>query len=265
MRGYKGDIEKQNTTHLFQKEAPWSLVGDEACLIARNVPTATMLVGKNKVAGAKMADAKGLQVLIVDDGMQHIGLGRNFEIVMLDSQNPFGYGHLLPRGLLREPLSALKRASLIVITCRNGTDISPNQEAVIRNYTTAPICKVRYKPLGFFDVHDVKVDIAQDAKVGLFCAIAKPDQFVTTIRRLGLNPVYSHFLPDHATFAHIPVDEAKASGAHCLICTEKDIVKLPKEATSALPIYYLKVAIEMMTPEVWEEATANMYKVELKL
>ncbi len=262
MRGYKSAVEKQGGTHVFQKKASSVLVGDEACLIAKNVPQATLFVGKNKVASAKLADAQGIKVLIVDDGMQHLALGRNFEIIMLDSQNPFGYGHLLPRGLMREPLSSLKRADLIVITCRNDIDSTSNYEELIKSYTKAPICKVSYKLLGIFDIHDAQVDIAPQTKVGLFCAIAKPDQFVTSIRRISLDPVYSHFLPDHDTFSPALLQKlaqkAKAEGATCLIATEKDIVKLSCDVPTALPIYYLKVSIDMLTPQIWQNQSFKL-------
>jgi len=253
LRGYKAEVEDAKIPFMFQKEAPVALVGDEAALIAKNVPEAKIFCSKKKAASALMADGYGLRYLVIDDGMQHKALARDLDIVMLDSENPFGYGYLLPRGLLREPLSALSRADLIVITCRNGHDIRAEDEALLRQYTKASVCKVRFRPEGIFDLQGTSHHLPVGTKVGLFCAIAKPEQFVESVRLLGLDVVYTKFFTDHATVTEIElqkmVEEAKRLGADRLITTEKDMVKL---ATS-LPILYLKVGIEMMTPSIWDE------------
>lgn len=264
IRGYKAQIEKSQQTYVFQKEAPCTLVGDEACLIARELPDVVLFCGKNKVESAKLADAQGIHVVVVDDGFQHIALERDVDIVMIDSLNPFGYGHLLPRGLLREPISALKRASLVVITCRNGIDVPVSVVELIGTYTKAPICKVRFKSVGLFSLHDILCDLPADTKVGLMCAIAKPDQFVATIAALGLDIVYSEFLDDHEPFnkkqLHDIAQKAKAKGATCLICTQKDAVKFDKDIAADLPIYWLKIEIEMMGPDILDRLFVDLNK-----
>ena len=256
IRGYKAEIEKTGDTFVFQKKAPVVLVGDEAALIAQNVPEATLFCGKNKAASAQVADEQKIDVLIVDDGMQHIALKRDLEIVLLDSLNPFGYGHLLPRGLLREPVEALKRADLIVLTCRNGIDVPESVSEVIRSNTKAPICKVRFTPVGFFDLQNKPHKLPEGAKVGVMCAIAKPDQFVGTLAACGLDVVYSQFLDDHEKYTKQQLTQsaqkAKAKGAVCLICTEKDMVKLDPTVAVVLPLYWLKIEIDVMTPDVWQ-------------
>lgn len=249
MRGYKGAIEKTDDIYCFQKEAPAALVGDEAALIARNVPHATLFCGKNKALAAKRADEKGIKLLIVDDGLQHLRLTPNFHIIMLDSLNPFGYGHLLPRGLLREPVSALKRADLIVVTCRNGVDIPPSIEALVKEQASCPIAKVRFKAVGLFDVSGKEAPPCQ--KVAIFCAIAKPDQFVGSVAALGCEIVDTHFFDDHQTLLPSVLQQlartASSKGAEALICTEKDMVKLDPSISLTMPIYFLKVEVEPMT------------------
>ncbi|MBS0636135.1 MAG: tetraacyldisaccharide 4'-kinase [Verrucomicrobia bacterium] len=243
MRGYKAECEKYDAPYLFTKEAPVAVVGDEACLIARNVPHALIICGKSKAKSAQLADR---DFVIIDDGMQHIALERDVEIVLIDSQNPFGYGYLLPRGLLREPVSALKRADLIVITCRNGVDIDPASEAVIKKHTQAPICKVRYSPVGFFDLQDRPHTFAKGTKVAVACAIAKPEQFLETLAPYGLDIVSAQFFSDHDT-----IDLNAPEDATCIICTEKDMVKLEK---STLPVYWLKVELEVF--DIWNAGNA---------
>ncbi len=253
MRGYKSQVEDAKIPFMFQARAPVSLVGDEAALIAKNVPYAKIFCSKNKAASSQMADGVKSKFLLIDDGFQHRALARDLDIVMLDAENPFGFNYLLPRGLLREPKSALKRADLIVITSRNGNDMQAQDEEEIRRYSEAPICRVRFSFKGLFDLQGGTVDIPVGTKVGIFCAIAKPEQFVESIRKLGLEPVYSKFHADHAAFSAEELQgmmlEAEKMGARWLITTEKDMVKL----STTLPICWLKVGIEMMTPSVWEE------------
>lgn len=238
LRGYKAECEHADTPYIFQKEAPVAIVGDEACLIAKNVPEAKIFCGKNKAKSAECAD---VDMLIIDDGMQHLALERDLEIVLLDGLNPFGYGHLLPRGLLREPISALKRADLIIITCRNSACIAPSCEAIIKQHTQAPIWKMRFTPIGFFDLLNQPQSIPKGAKVAVACAIAKPDQFVTTLSDYDI--VYTHFLDDHETIDPTAVwQEAQKSGATCILCTEKDMVKLKK---TDIPLYWLKIDVEV--------------------
>ena len=234
LRGYKSAAEHNKSPYIFQKEAPSSIVGDEACLIAKRVPQATLYCSKYKSESAKLAKD---EVLILDDGFQHRAIERDLDIVMIDSVNPFGYNHLLPRGLLREPISALKRADLIVITCRNGSDNS--LEAVIRKYSSAPIHRAYFKSLGLFDLQNRPYTAPKEAKVALFSAIAKPEQFLETAKAFGLNVVSTHFLPDHDSFSEPFLQEIAAD---ILVCTEKDAVKIQ---TLNLPIYSLNIDIEM--------------------
>ncbi len=252
IRGYKAEVENSDVPFMFQRNAPVAYVGDEAALIAKNVPEAKIFCSKNKAASALMADGQNCKYLIIDDGFQHLKVARDLDIVMLDAENPFGFGYLLPRGLLREPKSALKRASLIVITSRNGNDIASQDEEEIRAYSQAPLCKVRFTFQGVFDLQGSPVAIPIGTKVGIFCAIAKPEQFLESIRKLGLDPVFTRFQADHGVFSPSELEqmmqEAKKLGAAYLITTEKDMVKL----SSSLPICWLKIGIEMMTPSIWE-------------
>jgi tetraacyldisaccharide 4'-kinase len=215
---------------------------DESALFARNLPKAQIFTNTKKVEAAKKADAQGVEVIIIDDGLQHYALARDYNIILLDSENPFGYGQLLPRGLLREPLSALKRADLIVITCRNGHEPSQESLATIKTYTSAPIKRVRITPQGLYDQQNRPQTLPPGTKVGAFCAIAKPEQFTQTLTTLGYQVAFTESLPDHATFTPEFLHQLEQKDkVEVLICTEKDIVKLPP---TSLPILYLKIGIE---------------------
>jgi tetraacyldisaccharide 4'-kinase len=258
LRGYKALAEKQDEPSLFRGGgAQAEVVGDEACLIGRRVPDALVIAGKNKVKGAALADSREIQVLIVDDGMQHLKLARDLEIVMIDNQNPFGYGHLLPRGLLREPLSALKRADLVVLTCRNGQTPQDAVRSIIQSHTSAPIVTGRYVYEGLFDLNDCPCKTVTGMKVGVFTAIAKPEQFALSIVALGLDVVTKQFAPDHEAFdprrLQAFANEALSRGAQLLVCTEKDRVKLADNLYFQLPVYWLKIGFEIEPSVAWDQ------------
>lgn len=249
LRGYKAKIEKEAVSLVVTKETEdVALIGDEAMLIFRRVPQAKVIVGRNKCQSAQIADSLRLPYILIDDGMQHMHLARDVEIVLLDSQNPFGYGYLLPRGLLREPPSSLSRADLVVITSRSGEDDVVSVEQEIRRYTSAPICTMTYEPYGLYDLQDRPVELASNTKVTAFCAIAKPEQFLKTLSSLGL--VVERFVsfPDHDM---VPLDELKklAKSGSYLICTEKDRVKFSPKEAAELPLLWLKVEVKITAGE----------------
>ncbi len=99
------------------------LFGDEPVMISEYLPSAPVWVGKNRAASGKAALAGGaVDVLVLDDGFQHLALERDLDIVLLDCRSPFGNGFVLPAGPLREPPSNLKRADVLVIT-HAGKDV----------------------------------------------------------------------------------------------------------------------------------------------
>lgn len=224
------------------------IVGDEACIIARHVPAAAIWVAKKKSKAALQAYKEGAQVIIIDDGMQHLAIKSDFHVVVIDAENPFGYGYLLPRGMLREPLSGLKRADLIVINCRQMVLDTIQIEEKIRSYTQAPIVKATLKIDGVFDLHEQRQELLQGTKVALFCGIGKPQQFIHSVETLELDVVGTLFTKDHAA---IPLEklecfakQMKQAGARCLLCTEKDRVKIWQLPRCALPIYWLRIQSE---------------------
>lgn len=246
LRGYKAEVEKMAIPILVDADSLSQVVGDEALIIARHVPEAKVIACHDKVQGVKMAERLGAECVLVDDGMQHIKLERDVEIVMLDNENPFGYEHMLPRGLLREPISALKRADLLVVTSRNGSPVSQKLTERLAKESSAPQMHLSYRVDGFYGLDDKPKQAG--GKVGLFCAIAKPEQFTMLVRSLKFEVVHEAFFADHDGVTAAQLEKmailAKSKGAQALLCTEKDRVKLKAGLNLALPIYWLKIGVK---------------------
>lgn len=246
LRGYKAEVEKMAIPILVDANSLSQVVGDEALIIARHVPEAKVIACHDKVQGVKMAERLGAECVLVDDGMQHIKLARDVEIVMLDNENPFGYEYMLPRGLLREPISALKRADLLIVTSRNGRPVDQKLTERLTKESNAPQMHLAYRFDGFYSLDDTLKVVG--SKVGLFCAIAKPEQFALLVRSLNFEVVHEAFFADHDSVTVAQLEKmailAKSKGAEALLCTEKDRVKLKNSLNLALPIYWLKIGVQ---------------------
>ena len=243
LRGYRGKKEKRGAK-VSSFDA--SRFGDEAVLLAKRVPEAQIFVGKKRKIGAKLAAQEGAKLLLLDDGFQHHRVKRDLNFVLIDATNPFGYGHLLPRGLLREPLKNLQRADCIVI---NRAEIGKNYtllENEIRHYCPAPIAYSRLVVDSITDLFGQKREMAQFQKVALFCAIGAPHGFVKQVEELGFEVTNCLFGRDHSRFSENDLralwQESQKKGATALLCTEKDSVKL---TPSQLPIFSVNVKLDL--------------------
>jgi len=168
---------------------------------------------------------RGVKWFVLDDGFQHLALARDVDIVLIDATNPFGGGHMLPAGRMREPRTALSRADIIVITRSHH---APAVEAAVRRDSDAPIFYARAEPdavLAPFHPHLTERD-ARARRLFAFCGIGNPSAFVADLRDWGFQIAGYRFFPDHHRYLagdiHAIEREAKAVGAGGVICTEKD-------------------------------------------
>jgi tetraacyldisaccharide 4'-kinase len=204
-------------------------------------------VGADRFAQGRELEQQGIKWFILDDGFQHFQLARDADIVLLDAMDPFGGGHLLPAGRLRESRTALARADLILIT---RSSHSPAIEAAVRRDSAAPIF---YAHMQLDSVLPVPVSEGSLAPVSAedfdlrtrnlfaFCGIGNPGAFLRDLREWGFQVVGQRLFPDHHRYSHAEVGAiaaaAAASGAEGVICTEKDIFNLGG-LTSRLPNPY---------------------------
>jgi tetraacyldisaccharide 4'-kinase len=211
-----------------------------------------------------LARTPTIDLFLLDDGFQHRRLHRDLDIVLLHAAEPFGYGHLLPRGLLREPPASLKRAGAIVVTNVPLHWEPAAQEAMIsaiRQWnSTAPIVFERHEPAGFRSAKVASsappdhalADLAQ-RRAYCFSGLGSPGGFEAAIRSLAGSLVGSHRFADHHDYVVADVAalqrDATAAGADLLVTTEKDWVKLASlaaTATATLPIWRLDVAARFL-------------------
>ncbi|MES2695153.1 MAG: tetraacyldisaccharide 4'-kinase [Verrucomicrobiota bacterium] len=233
--------------------------GDEPYMLARNLPGVIVLVDKNRVNAGEFAIKKfGCDTLILDDGFQYLPLKGRLNLLLVDKTNPFGNGHLLPRGILREPIKHLKRASYVFLTKSNGQR-DPELESLIAQHNPgADIIECAHKPqyLRRFGVPieapGAKEPLAflKGRRVFAFSGIATPESFEKFLRDLGALIMGRERFLDHYRFETEDIVAlfamAKKEGAECLVTTEKDAVRIAETLECPLPLYYLRLEIEIL-------------------
>jgi len=227
--------------------------GDEPYMLAKNLDGVFVVVGKNRIKSGNYAIRKlGADTIILDDGFQYMSLRRKYDIVLIDCTNPFGNSAVLPRGTLREPLKNLDRANYIMFTKSNG-HFRELKEKVRQFNDHAEIIETKHHPEYFeelFTTFRKDLDYIRGRRVFVISAIARPESFEQTLRDLGAN-IEQHFrFLDHHRFTYEEVEEifsrAKKQKIDAIITTEKDAVRLPIMDKYRIPIYFLRVTIQIL-------------------
>jgi tetraacyldisaccharide 4'-kinase len=232
--------------------------GDEPRLLAeRLLGAAAVVCDRERVAAARWArEALGAEVFVLDDGFQHLRIARDLDIVTLDATAPWGGGHLLPRGRLREPVSGLARADCVVITrAELAADLEGLRAEVARvRGGCAAVFTSRVRTLGLEPLTEkgaggagVKLESARVGTVGAFCAVGNPGAFFEHVRRDGFELSYTRAFKDHHAYTQTDAEavarEAAGRGARALLTTAKDAVKL-RGLDFALPCYVVETGLE---------------------
>ncbi len=237
-RGYRSSSEKKDQVQLVDYQTDATICGDEPALLARRLSHTHCFVGKNRLQAAHKAVESGCDLLILDDGMQHRCLYRDADIVVINGNEPFGLDYFLPRGFLRESPRALKRASLIILNHSSSEKVI----AKIRLYSQAPIVHTR--------MILQNIEPLQKEVLAVFCAIGQPQMFIRSLQQQGCKIVNTLFLSDHAAITfdqvHDFAEKSQKLGATCLVCTEKDSVKLAAENTLKIPIIPILARLEIV-------------------
>lgn len=225
--------------------------GDEPFLLATNLlGLAAVISSADRVSAGREAIAQfGTDCFILDDGFQHLRLERDLNIVTIDATNPWGGGHLLPYGRLREPLAGLRRADCIVITRTDqSNDVASLREKIRRFTASAPIFESRMRPSRIRKLNKPFND-SPESPVAAFCGVGNPHSF---FKQIEPEVVLEKSFPDHHRYSQREIDslieEAKRAGAQSLITTAKDAVKL-RSLSFSLPCYVLEIE-----PQIENEA-----------
>jgi tetraacyldisaccharide 4'-kinase len=230
------------------------MAGDEPFMLASNLQDVLVLVDSDRVKSGLHAIRKfGCDTLLLDDGLQFLRLKERIDIVLIDSETPFANRHLLPRGLLREPPEQLRRAHIIFITKCDGRDLSELRAEMRRYNRHAEFVECAHKAIHLEEIftHEIRplADL-QGLRVGSISGIARPESFEQGLKKLGVELIYSKRFADHHRFSESEIakmfERTKARGARAVITTEKDSVRFPRVGKRPLPVYFLRVEIEII-------------------
>ena len=265
-RGYGRDQSDRVRLVFPGEEAAPHLCGDEPAMLARrftsSAPGTFVAVGADRyAAGRAVEDRADPAFFVLDDGFQHMQLQRSLNILLLDSRRPFGNGHTLPLGHLREPVSSLKGANIVILTrCAAGLEHNRLQEFIreanpnAKIFRSHTVVKDLYE-IGAGRVHPV--DSLSGKRVASFCGIGNPASFFRHVQRLGCEVVLEREFKDHHRYSRRDLEQlsrsAKAANAEAFLTTAKDVMNL---GDAALPIstYALRIDLEIDGEEELLEA-----------
>lgn len=241
--------------------------GDEPYMLARNLPGVVVLCDKNRVKAGSFAIRNfGCDTLILDDGFQYLPLKGKLNLLLVDKSNPFGNQHLLPRGILREPVKHLNRASYIFLTKSDGVRDEALLELIRDNNPKAEIIECAHKPQFLRSVdldEELPLDALKGAHVAAFSGIASPESFEKMLRDFGAEIRYNQRFLDHHRFSRNEIErfykKAGDFGLDMIVTTEKDAVRLFEDIRPPVPIYYLRLEIDILSGEEdFEDAAARI-------
>lgn len=273
-RGYARK-SKQKVTVVSDGKGEFAIceeAGDEPLLIALSVPEAVVIVGSSRSETAALAIEKfGVDAIVLDDGFQHIRLERDLDVVLIDYNDDPENDMLLPAGRLREPLSALNRAKVVVIT---KVPPIPDEErmeklkAVIRKHAQrAEIAAVRFVPKRLrTNSGAAPLEQLKGQRVVAFCGVARPEGFAATLNQLGCTVVQMKGFSDHHWYNP---DELKMleklmrnSNASAVVTTEKDMVKIAPHDRLNQHLVAVEIGVEWLGP--LPSHISNMMKGKLE-
>lgn len=247
------------------KSKPGEL-NDEGKELVFRIPHCTYVQNPRRVQAAKTlinSSDSPTDAIILDDGFQHRKLARNLDIALLDALNPFGYGHICPRGLLRESLAGLRRAQAVLITRADLVEesaLSDLEQRVLAINPNAVLARVCHQPgglvssSGFIPIDNAAPNALEGKDVLAFCGLGNPDGFRHTVESLSCRIARFITFPDHYSYSvqdeNNITSQAKALRAQAIVCSMKDYVKLSSSfKQSPAPLYGIQIDIRFLTGE----------------
>ena len=229
---------------------------DEAAELSLLLPGVPHVADRDRVAGARAAAAGGAEAVVLDDGFQHRRLARDLDIVAVDATDPFGCGHVFPRGLLREPLAGLSRGHAVVLTRAALVDAARREQirAALDDATggrmPAVWAEASHRPVQLRTAAGatLPLDAVRGSRVAAFAGIGNPAAFRRSLEELGAEVVAFRPLADHHAYTEADLADlaawARSTRADRAITTLKDLVKLRAETLAGLPLAAVEIAFE---------------------
>lgn len=208
----------------------------------------------DRVAAAESAIKEATaDCILLDDGFQHRRLARDLDIVLIDATCPFGYDALLPRGLLREPISSLKRADAVVLT-RSNLVTEDTRRSILskvkKENSQLVIAETKIAVDGLIDSKRSRYPLAiLDGPVLAVCGIGNPAGFYKTLAECSVEVHRNKTFNDHHDFTEADIQqiEESARGCNAIVCTLKDLVKINRKQIGNIPIYALTINVEFVS------------------
>ena len=227
--------------------------GDEPYLLARRFPGAVVTVGERRVDAAREAARLGAEIVILDDGFQHLAIRRDLDVLLLDADDPFGGGPP-PRGRAREDAPAIARADLVVVTrARRGEACAADGE--VRRFTAAPLYHCSFRFAGWFREGDPAALPPGSSGLAV-CAVGNPESFRSTLAEAAAPVAGFEVFRDHHAYSTADIvrleEAARRAGAAALLTTEKDESKLA--GRTSLPLFAARVEADVFEPGFFPHA-----------
>lgn len=267
-RGYKRP-RPRGQAHCSSYET----MGDEPFMLCKKLKDIPVLVDNKRIRAADEAVHKfGVDTIILDDGFQQWHMCKDLEIVTIDATDPFGNQRLIPRGILRQPISSLSKADILVLTKTNlNPDFQDIKYFLTQINPDALIVEAIHKPVGFYRIEDdsaslLGIDLLKGRTVTLVCGIADPDSFEDLITSLKINAEPSFRFPDHYHYTKKDLDkvirDSKDKGIDTIITTEKDAVRFTggfQFPITDFQFYVLRIRLEIIQDEIFTQRIHSLY------
>jgi tetraacyldisaccharide 4'-kinase len=228
-------------------------LNDEGLVLSENLPDVPPLQGADRVALARTAvEELESEILVLDDGFQHRRLARDLDLVLIDATVPWGHGYLLPRGLLREPPSSLRRADAVVLTRCNQVDpeeLTALHRTVARLVPNIPIVETEHRAEELINGEAGELlALLRDRPVAAFCGLGNPESFRRTLDELGARLTDFQAFPDHHAYTRADVDHLQAWAREqpidaMVVTTQKDLVKLRLRELGGRPLWAVRIRL----------------------
>lgn len=229
---------------------------DEALVLEEELPDVPHLQGADRVALAATAiEELESQVLVLDDGFQHRGLARDLDLVLVDATAPWGHGYLLPRGLLREPVSALRRAGIVLLTRCDQAPAEQRErlrQTISRIAPNVPMIETSHRPVELFnsDGTVASLELLRERPIAAFCGIGNPEAFRRTLLDLGADVIAFRVYPDHHAYTREDVEDLRRWSGDLpadavVVTTQKDLVKLRLSQLGDRPLWCLRIRLHV--------------------
>ena len=229
---------------------------DEAKELAQKLPDVPHLQNPDRVAAARRTIQEfGAQVILLDDGFQHRRLARDLDIVLIDAVEPFGFGHVFPRGTLREPLEGLARAHVAVLTRTDMVDEADRGRIRTEVARVAPKivwAECRHAPQKLIAANGSQelLEVFKGRRVAAFCGIGNPVGFRHTLEQCGYNVAAWREFADHFAYSSADIQDLNrwvaGQDVDAVVCTHKDLVKLARKELGNRPLRAVLVGLEFL-------------------